>query len=83
MMSIQKLEAQMKWTRDYGLGAVGLDVGAQSEVEIESLLYAAIQHAKPVGGRLLQFSGAKEIAGLHDDLESVAEVMGESAYLYR
>lgn len=59
---------------------MGLDVGAQGQVKVEGFLYASIQHAQPVGGGLFQFGGAEEIACLHDDLEGVAEVMGQLAH---
>ena len=62
---------------------MGLDVGAQGEVEVEGFLYATIQHAQPVGGWLFQFGGAEKIACLHDDLEGIAEVVSQLAYFYR
>src|SRR6185437_10934361 len=63
------------------VGAVGLDVIAKGDVEVQGLLNPAIQHAQPVGGRLLQLSGAQQVACLHNDLEGVTEIVGELAHL--
>lgn len=62
-------------------GAVGLDVVAKGDVEVQGLLDAAVQHAQPVGGRLLHFGSAEQVACLNDDLKGVAEIVGEPAHL--
>ena len=55
----------------------------KAQVEVEGLLHAAVEHAQPVGGGLLQVGSAEQVACLHDDLEGVAEVVGELAHLDR
>jgi hypothetical protein len=67
--------------REGGLaGAVGLDVVAERDVEVEGLLYATVQHAQPVGGGLLHLCSAEQVACLHDDLKGVAEIVCDSAH---
>ncbi len=59
-----------------------LDVVAEVEVDVEGLLHAAVEHAVPLDGGLFEADGAEEVAGLHDDLEGVGEIVGEFADLY-
>src|SRR5260370_42275492 len=61
--------------------AVRLDVGAQREIDVHRLLHAAIQHTQPSACRLLHLRCANQVAGLHDYLESIAELVGKLAYL--
>ena len=63
------------------MGCVCLDVGAQGHVDFERLCGAAVEHAEPVAGRGLEVCGAEQVAGLDDDFERVAEVVGELANL--
>ncbi len=64
-------------------GGVGLDVVAERLVDVERLVDAGVEHAEPVGGGLLELRGGEQIAGLHDDLERVREVVRELADLER
>ena len=61
------------------MGRVGLDVGAQGEVDVEGLADAVVEHAEPVAAGLFEFNGAEQVAGLDDDLEGVGEIVGELA----
>lgn len=58
---------------------VFLDVFAELEVDLEGFVDAAVEHAEPVAGGLLEFGHAEEVAGLDDDFDGVCEVMGEAA----
>ena len=58
-----------------------LDVSAQCNVDVHGLLDAVVHHAQPIGGGLFQLGHAQQVAGLDDDLESVAEFVGKFADL--
>src|SRR5882724_11677676 len=59
-----------------------LDVGAQLEIEAHRFLHAVVQHAQPVGRGLFHLRGAEKIAGLDNDLERVAQVVGDPPHFH-
>ena len=60
-------------------GRVGLDVGAQGLVDVQGLVDAGVEHAKPVGGGFLEIRRGEQVAGLDDDLEGVREIVSHLA----
>jgi hypothetical protein len=58
-----------------------LDIGAQRKVDVHGLLDAVVHHAKPIRGGLFQLCHAQQVAGLNDNLESIAEFVGKFADL--
>src|ERR1039458_10304404 len=64
-------------------GCMSLDVGTQRLIDIERLADAVVEHAEPIAAWLLQLSGSQQVAGLHDDLERVGEIVGKFANFQR
>ena len=62
--------------------AVAADVLAELAVEFGGLLHAVIEHGAPLFGVIVEGNSAKQEAGLEDDFEGVAEVVGEAANLF-
>lgn len=60
---------------------VFLDVGTQREVQAHCLLHAIVQHPQPIGRGFFHLDGTQKVAGLDNDLESVAQVVGDPAHL--
>ena len=62
--------------------AVAADVFAELFIDFGSLLDTVVEHGAPLFGVLVKINGAEEEAGLEDNFEGVAEVVGEAANLF-
>lgn len=62
--------------------AVAADVFTELAVQVGGLLHAVFEHGAPLFGVVVEGDGAEEEAGLEDDFEGVAEVVGEAANLF-
>ena len=62
--------------------AVAADVFAELAVEFGGLLDAVVEHGAPLFGVVVEGDGAEQEAGLEDDFEGVAEIVGEPADLF-
>ncbi len=62
--------------------AVAADVFAELAVEVGGLLDAVVEHGAPLFGVVVEGDGAEQEAGLEDDFEGVAEIVGEPADLF-
>ena len=62
--------------------AVAADVFAELLVDFGSLLNSVVEHGAPLFGVLIEIDGAEQEAGLEDDFEGVAQVVGEAANLF-
>ena len=61
--------------------AVAADVFAKLLVDFGGLLDAVVEHGAPLFGVVVKGHGAEQEAGLEDDFEGVAEIVGEPANL--
>jgi len=62
--------------------AVAADVLAELAVEFGGLLHSVFEHGAPLFGVVVEGDGAEQEAGLENDFEGVAEVVGEAANLF-
>jgi hypothetical protein len=62
--------------------AVAADVLAELAVEFGGLLDTVFEHGAPLFGVVVEGDGAEQEAGLENDFEGVAEVVGEAANLF-
>jgi hypothetical protein len=57
-----------------------LDVFAELQIQVERLVDAGVEHLQPVAGGLFEIGHVQQVAGLHDDLERVREIVGEATH---
>ena len=61
--------------------AVAADILPQVVIDSRSLLHSLIEHLAPLAAIFIQFQHAQQVAGLDDDFEGVAEIVGISTNL--
>src|SRR5579883_2137320 len=65
----------------FSRSAVFADEVAEVTVDLRGFLDAGVEHGAPLPSIVVKVECSKEITGLKDDLESVAEIVGEASYL--
>ena len=68
--------------RGAGGSAIASDKLAELAVDFGGLLDAVVEHGAPFFCVFVERDGAEEEAGLEDDFEGVAEVVGDAANLF-
>ena len=83
LLAIQMPAMRVRFGPATGRGsAVAADVFAELLVDFGSLLNSVVEHGAPLFGVLIEIDGAEQEAGLEDDFEGVAQVVGEAANLF-
>jgi hypothetical protein len=65
------------------LSRMRLDIVPQRKIGVHSLLYSVIHHPQPARRRLLLLRHAQQVAGLHNNLKRIAQLMCQLANLDR